>query len=249
MFIPPNCPDCGRPVSARLGDNRYFCGKCRRRFADRRAWPSIRLPDRTKRALVARFAAGQRASRPYGGSRASIRTRERVARLCQAVCAIDAGLTRPWQFKEFAPSGRDPGTVKMVGVTVQVVGEHLRARPFDPKELPDVNPSRSTGPYRVDVWFPFHGSRVRGPDVAKGLQKPDRPFDRRLAGFRECLDVSVGSIPVIPCSRLHLYFAEAVVRTSFRMFREFEFERWLRTELHQKAVRELQDVSEGCAIV
>jgi hypothetical protein len=155
------------------------------------------------------------------------------------VCAIEAGLTRPWLFNTFTPPGRDEGATPLIGVTIQVVAQSLNARPFEPNELPDVRPSLSTGPYRVDVWFPLHDSRVRGPEVVRGVQQSGKSLDRRLAGFPECLEISLGSIPLMPCSRLHLYFAEAVVRTSFRAFRNLEFEKWLRAELRRRTAAEL----------
>ncbi len=246
---PPECPNCSNRARVRLGDGRYFCSGCRCRFADPRAWPSIRLPEGTKRELVSRFAAGQRASNDYGGSRGSIRTRERVARLCRSVCAIEVGLTRPWRFDQFTPPERKSAGVNWAGVTIKVIGDRVHAQPFDLRDLREVGRARSTGSYRADIWFPLHGSRVRGPEVASGLLEPGKPLGPQIDGLQKALEISLGSIPVMSCSRLHLHFAEALMRVDYARFAkpESEFASYLRKELRRRTAADLRAIADVAA--
>lgn len=242
----PACPNCGVRVRVRLGDGRYFCSGCRCRFADPGAWSSIRLPERTKLALVSRFVAGQHASKDYGGARGSIRTRERVARLCRSVCAIEVGLTHRWRFDQFTPPGRKSAGANWAGVTIKVVGDRVHAQAFDLRDLSVVGRAGSTGSHRADIWFPVYGSRVRGPDVADGLLDSVKSLEPRLDGLRKSLEISLGSIPVMPCGLLHLYFAEALMRTDYARFSDpqSEFASWLRKELRRRTSAELRAVAD-----
>ena len=78
------CPLCNLADAWRLGDGRYKCQSCNRRYSWRSVWESIRLPEPAKHSLLRAFA-GDGAAPPTAISPAQ---RQRFNQLARACCAL-----------------------------------------------------------------------------------------------------------------------------------------------------------------
>lgn len=80
------CPYCGNLSAWQLGDGRFKCRNCGRRYSWTSAWDSVRLPEATKRELLERFVRGEPSYRQRSQVAGSAASRERFNRLVRACC-------------------------------------------------------------------------------------------------------------------------------------------------------------------
>lgn len=79
-----SCPRCNCADAWRLGDGRYKCRSCNRRYSWRSVWDAIRLPEATKQTLAEAFAGDAAAA----VNAISPTQRQRFYRLVRACCAL-----------------------------------------------------------------------------------------------------------------------------------------------------------------
>ncbi len=252
------CPQCNQLTTMLVGDGRHWCPQCRLKFSDqraRRAWRAVRLPEAIKVTLVERFARGIPARRVHRGPNATNKMRKRVARLCRAVCAIDVELEAPLVFERFRLRDAHGVEVPLIGITLTASDGRIRVRTFNANEpgavdrtavltRPLVGTLQPVGRYRAHVWLRLRGQSVHGPEVSGRPTPPDAALalDQQLLHFGEAFARCVSNVPVIACRHLHLHVAEAIVRARYREFGDPELAIWLRSELEQRHIHELDAV-------
>lgn len=191
------CPACGHEAAWRLGDGRYKCRACGRRYAWTTAWDAVHLPRETKERLLDYFVLGVPAYRLRFRPLASAPATERFYRLARAACLHVEGLPPP------APGAADDRFV-IFGLTG--TARHMTIVPL-PVEAVDGN------------WQAYATLSLRGGEAV--LRRPPGH-----AGGREQIDAidgfwsyvkrwlrAPGSIPV---EQFHIHLGEACFRYNHR---------------------------------
>jgi transposase len=91
------CPVCNTIRPYKLGDGRFKCRACGRRFSWTSGWDSVRLEAATKHRLTEMFVLGVPIYRLRHRKDASAPTKERVYRILRACCALAEDLAAPLQ--------------------------------------------------------------------------------------------------------------------------------------------------------
>ena len=210
------CPRCEGTQAWRLGDGRWKCRACRRRFSITSAWESVRLPELVKEHLLRQFAAGVPSYRGRERAAASSKSRERFNRLARACCAQAEGLGQPRGQALRWPA--DPSHT--IFVTLRLFGRRVRfacpaSRPGAAvlRRLERLAPGRLT---RGSARSAFGLLPVRGGRVIVRLPAPDvrakaQAAARIEAFWRFALD-GLRPYGTLPLRYFHLYLAEACFR-------------------------------------
>ena len=92
-----SCPQCGFAWAWTLGDGRFKCRKCKRRYTFKSVWDSCRLSSRTKQKLLECFVLGVPAYRLRFRGPASKNATERFFRTIREVLCIAEECTTPFE--------------------------------------------------------------------------------------------------------------------------------------------------------
>jgi len=91
------CPNCEHTRAYKLGDGRYKCKSCGKRYRMHTAWSSSRLRDTVKHELLRRFVWGVPVYRQRFDCPASAAAVERFYRLVRACMAWAEELREPFE--------------------------------------------------------------------------------------------------------------------------------------------------------
>jgi hypothetical protein len=134
-----SCPNCGYHWAWKLGDGRFKCRRCMKRYTFRSIWDSCRLPERTKCLLLEHFARGVPANQVQAEGLASAPAIERFYRTIRQVLSVHEGCTE--LFTGAVRCVQEPGSghsqVVVVGIT-QAAGK-LRIFPPTTDEAASLN--------------------------------------------------------------------------------------------------------------
>ena len=222
----PHCRHTGEKTV--LGDGRLYCRYCQRKFTPQvSAWDSIRLPEGVKRTMVLRFVRNDSRYRKSHGTQPSANSRERVRQLCRAACALEGGISAPWEDVAFKLSGADMHEVELAGLKFTRIAGRNRLASFSRAEAVD---RQQTGtlvtahigafqPWgkqrdRVDLWLRRRNGRVITSEVQHELvcrqSFPDP--EPELLEFANGVSEFLRGARSIESRYLHLYVGEALIR-------------------------------------
>lgn len=117
-----------------LGDGRFYCRHCRKKFTHASAWDSIRLSGEVKRSVVRRFVEDVGGYQNIRVNRPSPNTRDRIRQLCRAACAKDVGISAPWEAVAFNLLDANGRGVELVGLKFTRVDGRNQIAPYSRAE-------------------------------------------------------------------------------------------------------------------
>ncbi len=223
------CPHCRHTdEKAILGDGRLYCRNCQRKFTPQAsAWDSIRLPKEVKRTIVLRFVRNVSGYRKSHVPQPSANSRERIRQLCRAACALDGGISAPWEDVAFKLSDTDRREVELAGLKFTRIAGRNRVASFSRAEAVDRQKAGTLvtahiGAFqpwgkqrdRVDLWLRRRHGRIITSEVQHEVvcrqSFPDP--EPELLEFANGVSEFLRGARSIESRYLHLYVGEALIR-------------------------------------
>ena len=229
-----NCKYCESKQTWQLGDGRYKCQCCGRRFSSGSVWHASRLPDATKRKLLEHFVLGVPVYRQRFRIHASAPACERFYRLVRACLAVQEHLREPFQgpveCDETMFGGRHKGK-RGWGAAGKIIVFGILKRNGQVKVFPVTGRSKQelighviehTKPgslYYTDDWHAYASLAVRGEHIVIRKDK-GRPKGREhingIEGFWSYAKHWLYPYRGVPQKYFHLYLGEICYRFNHR---------------------------------
>jgi transposase len=223
------CPHCSCEQSWKLGDGRYKCHDCGRRYSWRSVWESVRLTEAAKMQLLSAFVQGASVYSQRNESDACVDTKERFYRLIRACCAIDSRVSR----SAFAlaqcrstPSQQSSGFrgwTTATRVLVLSIAEHegsvVIASPHVPADasIPLLRERTAVGGvWTIDHHQALANLQVRGRYVIVNTPRRRTLGSSAIEEFWDFAKDRLRALRKIPCDFFHLYLGEMCFRFNHR---------------------------------
>ncbi|WP_161827421.1 hypothetical protein [Steroidobacter agaridevorans] len=223
------CPHCSCEQSWKLGDGRYKCHGCGRRYSWRSVWESVRLTEAAKMQLLSAFVQGASVYSQRNESDACVDTKERFYRLIRACCAIESRVSRSafaLAHCRSAPSLQRSGFrgwATATRVLVLGIAEHegsvVVGSPYVPADasIPLLRERTAVGGvWTIDHHQALANLQVRGRYVIVNTPRSRTVGSTAIEEFWDFAKDRLRALRKIPCDFFHLYLGEMCFRFNHR---------------------------------
>lgn len=223
------CPHCSCEQSWKLGDGRYKCHGCGRRYSWRSVWESVRLTEAAKTQLLSAFVQGASVYSQRNEADACVDSKERFYRLMRACCAIDSRVSRSafaLAHCRPAPSQQRSGFrgwTTATRVLVLGIAEHegsvVVGSPQVPADasIPLLRERTAVGGvWTIDHHQALANLQVRGRYVIVNTPRCRVVGSTAIEEFWSFAKDRLHALRKIPCDFFHLYLGEMCFRFNHR---------------------------------
>ena len=202
-------PSCGHERVYALGDGRFKCRACGRRYSPSTAWGVSRLPEAVKTRLLRGFAQGRSAYREQQANGASPAAVDRFYRVLRACCAKGEGLLRPFTARAgafvFGFSVRE-GKVRVAELRGSALAR-AKQRTAQPSRIYAEN-GRVYGIFRIRGQHVLFREAINAADTC--------PTEGVIAEFLSFARSRLDTLRTLPRRQFHLHAGEICCRFNHR---------------------------------